>query len=189
MLLVKRVLLEGIIALLLIMPVYGLVQSDEISDIDTVSYEFWLFPLSTKILMCTCQSGDTLTGSFTVAIDGDLYYGDQQKYDLWVGWGAGVDFYVSDQTNMDLLLAGENCTPLYCASDVTSLSWHVEIPYSGQWYVIFDNDSSVYGKQIRASILQNEGQLNVSFIILILLVSVSTVSFVFIAVRRIRKNA
>ncbi len=154
---------------MLIGPVYGLLQTNEISEVDTGSQEFWLFPLSSKTFSVSCQTGDILSGQFTVTIDGDMYYGDQQKYDLWVGWGAGVDFHILNQSNKELYLMGEPFDSFYYVSDATNLSWSIEVPTSGEWYIIYENDSAVYGKQIATSVSQNSRFLEILPVIISLL--------------------
>lgn len=120
-------------------------------------YDFWLGPLSSKVYSFYCESNDTLAGEFVVTIDGDFFEGDQKKYDLWVGWGDGIDIYIFDDDNYESWIEGESRSSLYSEIDVTTLSWIVTIPSSGNWYVIIDNDSSVYGKRVEGSIIhQNQ---------------------------------
>jgi hypothetical protein len=116
------------------------------------THDFWLSPLTSQIYSFQCQEGDTITGSFTITTDGDHFIYDQKKYDLWPGWGDGVDFYILDETNFSLLNNDQSFTPFYTMTNIVSLKWSVSVPHSGDWYVIYDNDSSVYGKQIIGSI-------------------------------------
>ena len=177
-----------IIILMIIPSVSPFLLSDEISEVDTGSHEFWLFPLSSKTFSLSCQAGDVLNGQFVVTIDGDQYYGDQQKYDLWVGWGAGVDFYVLNQSNFDLLSLGEGFDSIYHANDVTELSWYIEIPQSGEWYIIYDNDSSVYGKQVEAMVSQNSSSVVTLSIIITLLAFSVIIAMVYFAIKRTSKK-
>ena len=130
------------------------------------THNFWIGPLSSKIYQFHCEAGDTLDGAFTVTLDGDQYRGDQQKYDHWVGWGGGVDFYILDQIEYSSWSEEENFTAAFVMSDVTTLSWSFDISRSGEWYVVYDNDSSVYGKQVEGSINHNDIGLVNSFLLL-----------------------
>jgi hypothetical protein len=115
-------------------------------------HSFWLYPLTSQVYLYECVIGDILEGSFTVATDGELFMGDQKEYDLWLGWGDGVDLYIFDNQTYEDWLQGMSTDPLYSQMDVTELSWRSSIPDSGFWYVVYDNDSSIYGKQIKGTI-------------------------------------
>jgi len=116
------------------------------------TYNFWLSPLTSHVFSFDCLKGDMLAGSFTVTVDGDHFIGDQKKYDLWVGWGDGVDLYIFDNQSYDAWLEGLSPASLYSKKDLTELSWKISIPHDGDWYVVYDNDSSIYGKQIEGTI-------------------------------------
>ncbi|MHA2379466.1 MAG: hypothetical protein ACXADS_09310 [Candidatus Thorarchaeota archaeon] len=119
-----------------------------------VTHDFWLGPLSSQVYSFECLEGDSLDGSFTVTIDGDHFIGDQKKYDLWVGWGDGVDLYILDNQSHEYWLQGMDIIPLFSKNDVTDLSWSVHIPSSGSWFVLYDNDSPIYGKKLEGRITQ-----------------------------------
>ncbi|MHA2385685.1 MAG: hypothetical protein ACXAEE_05700 [Candidatus Thorarchaeota archaeon] len=116
------------------------------------THSFWLRPLTSQVYSFECEKGDTLEGSFTVKTDGDHFIGDQKKYDLWPGWGDGVDLYIIDEQNYESWSQGLNAISILNKTDLTALSWSVGIPSSGSWYVVYDNDSSVYGKQVEGAI-------------------------------------
>jgi hypothetical protein len=99
-----------------------------------------------------CEAGDILEGRFTVTIDGDHFIYDQKKYDLWVGWGDGVDLYIFDDQSYQDWSEGLSAVPLFAKTDLTEFSWRIDIPEAGQWYVVYDNDSSIYGKQVEGNI-------------------------------------
>ncbi|MFX1260666.1 MAG: hypothetical protein ACFFAZ_01130 [Promethearchaeota archaeon] len=115
-------------------------------------HKFWLSPLTSEVYSFDCEAGDILEGSFTVTIDGDLFIYDQTKYDLWVGWGAGVDLYIFDEQSYQDWSEGLSAIPLFTEKDLTDFSWRIDIPETGRWYVVYDNDSSVYGKQVEGTI-------------------------------------
>ncbi len=116
------------------------------------THSFWLSPLTSQVYSFECEKGDALEGSFTVTTDGDHFIGDQKKYDLWPGWGDGVDLYIFDEQNYESWSEGLNAISMLNKTDLTALSWNVGIPSSGSWYVVYDNDSSVYGKQVEGTI-------------------------------------
>ncbi len=140
------------------------------------SINIWLDPLSYKTYRYHCEKGDILSGNIEVTLDGDYYIGDQQKYDLWVGWGDGIDFYIVNETSFDSTDVIAKSNPEYNRNDVTTLTWSLTIPSSGDWTIILDNDSSVYGKQIHGSIThQSPNQI---FSIAVLLLGIGLVSVV-----------
>ncbi|MFX1416944.1 MAG: hypothetical protein ACFFC0_09025, partial [Promethearchaeota archaeon] len=47
---------------------------------------------------------------------------------------------------------GLSSVPQFNEMDITEFSWSIRIPYSGYWFVVYDNDSSVYGKQVEGTI-------------------------------------
>lgn len=116
------------------------------------THNFWLSPLTSEIYLFECERGDVLEGSFTVTIDGDHFIYDQKKYDLWVGWGDGVDLYIFDEQSYLDWSEGSSAIPLFTKKDLTDFSWRIDIPEAGNWYVIYDNDSSIYGKQVEGII-------------------------------------
>ncbi|MHA2425854.1 MAG: hypothetical protein ACXAEF_13770 [Candidatus Thorarchaeota archaeon] len=122
--------------------------------------DFWISPLTSETFVFSCFAGDTLEGEIVITLDGDHYSGDMQKYDLWVGWGSGVDFYIMNQTSYSYWLNNDEVPSYFEKQDVTTLSWSVTIPSDGECYIIYDNDSSVYGKQVEGSITHESQSMN-----------------------------
>jgi hypothetical protein len=127
-------------------------ENDNSNPLPLASHKFWLSPLTSEAYSFDCEAGDILEGSFTVTIDGDLFIYDQTKYDLWVGWGAGVDLYIFDEQSYQDWSEGLSSIPLFTEKDLTEFSWRIDIPEAGHWYVVYDNDSSIYGKQVEGTI-------------------------------------
>ena len=99
-----------------------------------------------------CQSGDTLSGEFVVKKDGELYPGDQTEYDLSLL--TGIDFLILDEANYDRWIQDDSITPIFEMKTLVQLTWSVEIPHEGLWYIIYVNDT-VYMKQIEGSIVHS----------------------------------
>lgn len=116
------------------------------------THEIQIQTLSSIAYNVECIEGDLLYGEFEVTSDGDLYPGDQRKYDLWLGWGNGVDFYIFNEDNYNDWYEGEEAVPAFEKEDVTSLSWSVTVDRSGLWYIIYFNDSPTYIKTVEGSI-------------------------------------
>ncbi|MFW9890459.1 MAG: hypothetical protein ACFFER_19970 [Candidatus Thorarchaeota archaeon] len=76
-------------------------------------------PLTYKAYSFECERADVLEGSFTVTIDGDQFIYDQKKYDLWVGWGDGVDLYILDEQSFHDWSEGETVEALFTRNDLT----------------------------------------------------------------------
>jgi hypothetical protein len=124
--------------------------SDRFSNLE--NHEIQIQTLSFKAYTIDCHEGDVLFGEFEVVSDGDLYPGDQRKYDIWLGWGNGVDFYIFDQNNYDSWILGEEAISKFEKTDATSLSWSINVDESGTWYVVYINDSPTYIKTVKGSI-------------------------------------
>ena len=99
-----------------------------------------------------CQSGDTLSGEFVVKKDGELYPGDQTEYDLSLL--TGIDFLILDEANYDRWIQDDSTTPIFEMKTLVQLTWSIEIPHEGMWYILYVNDS-VYMKEIEGSILHS----------------------------------
>lgn len=113
-----------------------------------------------------------MRGSFEITLDGGYYPGDQRKYDLWLGWGEGVDFYIFNNTDFDAWTNETSSTAFFSHTDVTELVWAVTLPSSGVWYVVYRNDSPVYGKEVKGA-MAHESPLSALIYILLLLGIVS----------------
>lgn len=99
-----------------------------------------------------CQTGDTLSGEFIVKKDGELYPGDQTEYDLSLL--TGIDFLILDEANYDRWTQDELVSPIFEMRTLAELTWSIEIPSEGLWYIVYVNDS-VYMKQIEGSIIHS----------------------------------
>jgi hypothetical protein len=135
-------------------------------------------PLSTQAFHLQCDAGDILSGAFVVVMDGDLFPGDQTKYDYWLL--TGVDFLILDAENYAVWLIGDEANVQFRTEDVSELNWSIEIPSEDTWYAVYSNDS-IYMKQIEGSI-NHSGQDDFLFLILLIgiicTVSISTLVFI-----------
>jgi hypothetical protein len=149
--------------------------------------DFWLDPLSSETYVFQCLEGDCLRGDIVITLDGEYYEGDQQKYDLWVGWGLGIDLYIMNRSSYDYWTSDGEAISFYAKNDVTSLSLDVTIPNSGTWYVIIENDSSVYGKQIEGSIIHESQSKSTNLVFG--LVGIVSILVVVLGIHYLRKKA
>lgn len=99
-----------------------------------------------------CQSGDTLSGEFVVKKDGELFPGDQTEYDLSLL--TGIDFLILDEANYDRWKQDDSASPIFEMKTLVQLTWSVEIPHEGIWYVLYVNDS-IYMKLVEGSIIHS----------------------------------
>jgi len=97
-----------------------------------------------------CLSGDTISGEFVVKHDGELYPGDQTEYDLSLL--TGIDFLILDEENYNLWIKDESATPIFEMKTLVQLTWSVEVPHEGLWYIVYVNDT-IYMKRIEGSIV------------------------------------
>ncbi|RDE15908.1 MAG: hypothetical protein C4K49_05530 [Candidatus Thorarchaeota archaeon] len=109
--------------------------------------DFWMEPFSSRTSYADCNAGDVLHGTFEVIQDGDLFPGDQTKYDIWLI--EGVDFFIFDESNYNLWLEGSYAIAAYANERVSALSWSVRVPESGRWYVVYSN-GAVFRKHVTA---------------------------------------
>ncbi|MHA1962235.1 MAG: hypothetical protein ACW99U_18685 [Candidatus Thorarchaeota archaeon] len=159
---VRRVIVISVIlVMMMVVPIGAVGEVTNGSHIGPrSSHDFWLGPLTHQTYTFHCQEGDTLSGSFTVTTDGDHFIYDQKKYDLWPGWGDGIDLYLLDEGNSSLWMNGEDFTALYAMNDLTTFSWSIVVARAGTLTVVYDNDSSVYGKQVEGSIVHFSREQN-----------------------------
>jgi hypothetical protein len=108
--------------------------------------------VSWKSFPITCSAGDTLSGEFRLVNNGDLFPGDQTKYDNWLL--GGIDFLILDDENYDLWVEESIVTSIFEKHSLTELEWSIEIPHNGIWYVVYSNDS-IFIKQIIGSIIRS----------------------------------
>ncbi|TFG27246.1 hypothetical protein EU528_13180 [Candidatus Thorarchaeota archaeon] len=115
-------------------------NSSQTVILDALSWEFT--PLN-------CLAGDTISGEFILTNNGDLFIGDQTKYDNWLL--EGIDFLILDADNYALWLDNRVVTSLFERNGVSELSWSIEIPREGLWYIVYFNDS-IFMKQVEFNI-------------------------------------
>ena len=145
----RRLILVGLVFSLLIIGVDAWDNSGQSAKQLNATHDVLLDAVSWRAFSYKCEKGDTLSGEFLLIRDGDLFIGDQTKYDNWLLGGIG--FLVLDEENYNLWAHGNPATSLFERDAVVQLTWSVEIPKSGLWYVIYFNDS-IYMKQIEGSI-------------------------------------
>ena len=124
-------------------------QSSDYSLIALVTHDIVIEAISWTSFPIFCLEGDTLSGEFQLTSDGDLFPGDQTKYDNWLL--GGVDFFILDDENYDLWVEESTAGPIFERESLIELEWSIEIPSSGTWYVVYSNDS-IFMKQIEGSI-------------------------------------
>ncbi|MFW9843811.1 MAG: hypothetical protein ACFFEV_04485 [Candidatus Thorarchaeota archaeon] len=143
------------------------------------SHEIILDSLDWQATPISCHAGDSISGEFILTNDGDLFIGDQTKYDNWLL--GGIDFLIIDAENYTRWLNDLPVITLYERESVVELSWYVEVPSDGIWYIIYYNDS-IFMKQVEGNIQhisQVEFANSVLFVILIGVPSILALFFVF----------
>jgi hypothetical protein len=113
------------------------------------THSFLIEAVSWKSFPINCLAGDTLSGEFTLTSNGNLFLGDQTKYDNWLL--DGIDFLIVDAENYELWLDDISTTSLFEKKGVVELLWSIKIPSDGTWYIIYNNDS-IFMKQVEGSI-------------------------------------
>ena len=144
------------------------------SEYPLTSQSILLDAVSWKEFPILCKTGDILSGEFLLTRDGDLFIGDQTKYDNWLL--GGIDFLILDEENYNLWVDRNSTTPLFERETVVKLTWSVEIPKDGLWYVVYINHS-IYMKQVEVSI---QHHTNSNPIILLFFLSLLGVATIFI---------
>lgn len=139
--------------------------------------DFWLEAWSSCQYSFECNAHDILHGELEVKQDGDLFPGDQTKYDIWLI--EGVNILVCNQTNYELWLSEQEATGIVNGHHVSSLSWRIEVPQSGRWYVTIYSDS-IFRKHLQISISQDATLTPFSLILIgsVAALSALTVTFV-----------
>jgi hypothetical protein len=114
-----------------------------------ITQEISLQAVSWKAFDFDCVVDDVLSGSFEITVDGDLFPGDQTKYDNWLL--GGITFLILDEENFDLWSQGNSVVAHYERENIIELSWSFNVPSNGKWYVVYINNS-VYIKRIELNI-------------------------------------
>ncbi len=105
--------------------------------------------MSWKAFEVYCVEGDTLSGSFKITRDGDLFIGDQTKYDNWLS--GGIDFLIMNEETFYSWSQGLSIDAGYERKGIAELTWSYDVPSTGKWYVVYFNDS-IYIKRIEGSV-------------------------------------
>ncbi len=128
------------------------------------AHEIILDALSWKAFPFQCAIGDTLSGEFILTKNGDIFVGDQTKYDNWLL--TGIDILILDESNYNLWVNDLSAAPLFEIQNVVELVWSVETPNEGRWYVIYFNDS-IFIKQVDGSIhIASQNSFSTTLIVL-----------------------
>lgn len=127
-------------------------QDSDISFHALASHDTVIDAISWEIFPIYCLEGDTLSGEFRIVSNGDLFPGDQTKYDIWLL--EGVDFLILDEDNYNLWLEESTAAPILEKKSLVELEWSVEIPHSSTWYVVYSNDS-LFMMQVEGTIVRS----------------------------------
>jgi hypothetical protein len=156
---------------------------------NTGTRDFWLEAWSSQQYALDCNAHDVLSGTLQVKQDGDLFPGDQTKYDLWLI--QGVSIIICNQENYNLWVNGKQATTILTKDHVSSCSWRSEVPESGRWYVVYYSDS-VFRKHIEVSISQLAAWTPAGVLIIASVAALSAVTFTlvlrFIGLRSIHSS-
>lgn len=146
----KKLFVLMMLLVLLVMPLAAnakrVHQSQEIGPSDT--HEILVDAVSWKTFTLYCEAGEILWGSFEVVKDGDLFIGDLKNYDYWLL--EGIDFFICSEADFESWEDGGDLSALFELSNVAKLTWSVEIPSTGTWYIVYWNDT-VYMKTVKGS--------------------------------------
>ena len=142
------------------------------------AHEITLEALGWEVTAISCLAGDSLSGEFTLTSNGDLFIGDQTKYDNWLL--DGIDFLILDATNYALWKDDLAVTSLYEREGVFELQWAIEVPSEGIWYIIYYNDS-IFMKTVEGNIQRiSPYEFTYTFVIATLLSLTSLLALLFI---------
>ena len=131
------------------------------------SHEVILDPLTWKAYSIDCVEGIVLSGSFEVSCDGDLYPGDQQKYDDWAP--EYIQFYIFNETEYSKFVEKASFAPSFVREDESSLIWQFEVTTTGQWYIVYYN-TAIYMMTVSGTINQS-GVFDTTILVLVILSS------------------
>ena len=141
-----------VVILLLIMPITTTSINNEDHQrnfVPSETHSFLLDALTWNSFQVHCLAGDVVFGEFSLTNNGDLFIGDQTKYDNWLL--DGINFIILDEYNYEMWLDGNPIESLFEKEGVVELSWSVDIPSNGVWYIIYYNDS-IFMKQLEGNI-------------------------------------
>jgi hypothetical protein len=177
----RRLILVGVIFSLLIIGVDAWDNDGQSAEQLNATHDVLLDAVSWKAFSYRCAKGDTLSGEFLLIRDGALFIGDQTKYDNWLL--GGIDFLILDEENYNLWIHGNKTTSLFERETVVKLTWSVEIPESGLWYVVYFN-GSIYMKQIEGSIHHYAKNDPIALLVLIGLAGLAATTIVCLLYKR-----
>lgn len=172
----KRVVIVSLLLLLCLGTGAGAWEHDESSSrTPLATHNIVIDAHSWTSFSIVCAAGDILSGEFKLLNEGELFPGDQTEYDNWLL--GGIDFLVMDEANFSLWKDESTATPILVRHTLVELSWSIEIPYSGEWHIIYLNDS-IFMKELKGSInhISQSGSILV-FGLIVLPSCVSLVSF------------
>jgi hypothetical protein len=149
------------LVLIMILLQMVLITGSSAADVDSQDsylpnnvHEAIINPLSWKAYAIDCNEGITLSGNFEVSCDGDLYPGDEQKYDDWSP--HHIQFYILNETEYAKFAERKSFTPNYVREDVSGLNWEFEITMTGQWYIVYYN-TEIYMMTVSGTFTQSGG--------------------------------
>ena len=142
--------------------------------------EFTVDAYSWESFSINCYKGDTLSGEFRIEKNTELFPGDQTEYDNWLL--SGIDFFVFDEGNYSSWVESSSSYPLLARLGIEELTWSVDIPYNGVWYIVYSNDS-IFMKEIEGSIIRS-GVYDQFILVLTLLGIATLLSFTFVLWRK-----
>jgi hypothetical protein len=141
------------------------------------THDFLLEAVSWESIPINCLTADSLSGEFSLTSNGDLFMGDQTKYDNWLL--DGIDFLILDAPNYELWMDDISATSIYERKGVVELSWSIEIPSEGTWYIIYYNDS-IFMKRVEGNIQHiSQSGITYTFVIASLLGVAALLTLIF----------
>ena len=183
--------IAGILVLLTILQqsaiVLGSSETDSYSQhLITLSgaHEITLDAFTWQAYSVDCDEGSILSGSFEVFCDGDLYPGDQQKYDDWVS--ESIQFYILNETEYFKFEEKLYFKPSFARHDVAELSWIFETPTTGTWYIVYYN-TAIYLMTIRGSVTHSDETESTLLVTILLSTSCITIGIFYYWKKRVRK--
>ena len=147
----KRVVIVSLLLLLCLGTCVRAEEHDEASSSTPLAtHDIVIYAHSWTSFSIVCAAGDILSGEFKLLNEGELFPGDQTEYDNWLL--GGIDFLLMDEANFSLWKDKSTATPILERHTLVELSWSIEIPYSGEWHIIYLNDS-IFMKELKGSII------------------------------------
>ncbi|MFW9769164.1 MAG: hypothetical protein ACFFF9_17290 [Candidatus Thorarchaeota archaeon] len=169
----NRTILIIWITLMFIIPVTDARAQDSVPKLSAIAIHGTVIDAySWESVPVQCYAGDNLSGDFLITHNGELFPGDLTEYDNWLR--GGIDFFIFDEENYSSWVEGLSATPLVEHLDLQELTWSIEIPYNGVWYVVYSNDT-IYIIEIEENIVRS-GMYD-QFILLFVFVGIAVLLF------------